>query len=56
MKKTCDRCMALLMAQGEPPTRALGYSFKDFKPIEECPKPLTVGELVHSDRKGIIGG
>ena len=51
MKKTCDRCVALMMYQGEPPVCALGYDFKDFRPVEECPKPLTLGELVHADCK-----
>lgn len=54
MKKTCNRCKALICEGGGC---MLGYSntfdlkkslirgYKESYPIEECPKPLTYREL-----------
>jgi hypothetical protein len=43
MKKTCDRCRALIMSQGENVKCELGYKIdhEKIKPMEQCPKPTT---------------
>lgn len=55
MKRTCDRCKALSMMQGELPECRLGYSLDTdkIKPLEDCPKPLTNMGLINAEHKFI---
>lgn len=52
MKKTCDRCRALIESQGEDFKCRLGYKMNGRKgiPLEECTKPTTYTELIEQER------
>lgn len=51
MKKTCEGCKALEMIQYDKRC-LLGFKFdeKTFKPLEECPKPLTIKKFVELNK------
>jgi len=45
-KRTCNNCKALLQEQYLSRCE-LGYNFnKDYRPVEICPKPKTILELI----------
>lgn len=48
MKKTCNKCRALQLSQGEGYSCKLGYKLDSTKgiPKEECPKPLTINKAI----------
>lgn len=52
MKKTCDRCRALIESQGEALKCQLGYKIDGQKgiPLEKCTKPTTYTELIEQKR------
>lgn len=47
--KTCDGCRA---SEGRNEC-SLGYYCKDWKPMEMCPKPKTIRQLIDYGRKPI---
>lgn len=53
MKKTCDRCKALIEAQGELLKCYLKFKIDGQKgiPLEECPKPLNYTDLIYQNAK-----
>ena len=47
MKRTCERCKALIDVQGYGLKCNLDYKMIDGKPQEECPKPKTYNEWIY---------
>lgn len=45
MKKTCERCAALIVDDKVGGICTLGYLQTNYRPQEECPKPLTQQKL-----------
>lgn len=52
-KRTCDRCVKLDMTEQYFVTCELGYEIdqKALKPLEPCPKPLTITDSLKCGRK-----
>lgn len=47
MKKTCERCKAMMLKNPDG-ICTLGYPHEEYKPLVECPKPLTNTQLVEA--------
>lgn len=46
MYHTCERCRALEVHNSKDGKCSLGYQIQEFRPLEECPKPLTNLQLM----------
>lgn len=49
IKKTCERCKALILKNPDG-ICTLGYLHAEYKPLEECPKPLNEVELIEASK------
>lgn len=50
MKKTCERCKALILDNSKGGICTLGYKHEEYKPLEECPKPLNHTQLADAEK------
>lgn len=55
MQKTCERCRALQMGQGQQPSCNLGYEIDrlTIAPLDSCPKPLTYLDLIEAREEAL---